>query len=417
MPWSTRPSTRIWRSSSSRSGSILIRSSQTVDDVERQLVEIAEAFGVDDLEVIALPTAMMLESRKTAEVSSRLRSIRGGGLRLDQVGSVDALARRARLGDITPREGLDELEAIRSRRPPHSRIVRALGFGVLATGFSLALQPSLDGVMMSLILGTVVGAFLVLDLPGFSTLAPTLLTFGVSVTIFALSDIYGGENPIRLLIPPLLWFLPGVKITLGTIELAEGAAVSGASRLTSGLMDLLLLSTAIVAAAALIDIPQRDLLDRPAPQAEEWVLLPALLLIALGYRYFSCVERRALPWILLVMTAALAGEVAASTVFTPAVSAFVGAAAMTPIVLAVDRRPQGPRAMVLFLPGIYILVPGATGLINFTEQVGPGFSTGSLVNTMVIVVAIALGVLFSKAGEEAVVGLTAMIRRGRATSI
>lgn len=78
---------------------------------------------------------------------------------------------------------------------------------------------------------------------------------------------------------------------------------------------------------------------------------------------------------------------------------------MTPVVLAIDRRPSGPRAMVLFLPGFYLLVPGATGLIDVTERVAPVFSSNSLVNTMSIVVAIALGVLVAKGGEEAVAGV------------
>jgi hypothetical protein len=57
--------------------------------------------------------------------------------------------------------------------------------------------------------------------------------------------------------------------------------------------------------------------------------------------------------------------------------------------------------MVLFLPGFYLLVPGATGLIDVTESVAPVFSSSSLTNTMSIVVAIALGVLVAKGGEEA----------------
>jgi len=67
--------------------------------------------------------------------------------------------------------------------------------------------------------------------------------------------------------------------------------------------------------------------------------------------------------------------------------------------------------MVLFLPGFYLLVPGASGLIDVTEQVGRGFSSGSLYDTMVIVVAIALGVLVAKCGDEAVKGLAAVRRR------
>jgi hypothetical protein len=162
------------------------------------------------------------------------------------------------------------------------------------------------------------------------------------------------------------------------------------------------LATAIVAAASLIDLPQRDLLDRPAPQLGAWTMIPAVVLIALGYRYFSCATRRSVPWIMLVLSVALAAEQLAGLVVSPAVAAFVAAAVMTPVVLAIDRRPEGPRAMVLFLPGFYLLVPGAAGLIYATESVAPVFSNSSLINTMSIVVAIALGVLVAKGGEEAV---------------
>jgi uncharacterized membrane protein YjjP (DUF1212 family) len=391
-------------------GVSMIKSSQTVDDVEHQLIDIASVMGVDDLEVIALPTAIMLESPASAtddttSVRSRLRSVRGQGFRLDQVQAVDALARRARMGLVDAQQGLDELAEITMRPPPHRRIVRSLGLGVLATGFSLALQPSLVGVLLAFALGTVVGAFVTLELPGFGPVTPTITSFVVSLLVFALYDFYDGQNPIRLLIPPLLIFLPGAKLTLGTIELAEGAIVSGTSRLMSGLIDLLLLATAIVAAASLIDLPETDLLDRPAPQLGAWSLIPAVVLIAFGYRYFSCATRRSVPWILLVLSVALATERLASLAFSPAVSAFVAAAVMTPVVLAIDRRPAGPRAMVLFLPGFYLLVPGATGLIDVTQSVAPVFTSSSLLNTMLIVVAIALGVLVAKGGEEAAVSL------------
>jgi uncharacterized membrane protein YjjP (DUF1212 family) len=381
----------------------LVRSSQTVDDVEAQLVEIGAVNGVDDFDVLALPTAVMLESGASGQLRSRLRSIREPGLRLDQVEAVDDLARRARLGIIRPRDGLVELGEIRERRPPYGRVVRSLGLGVLAAGFSLALQPSTAGLVFAVILGTAVGAFISFDLPGLGPVTPALMSFVVALIVFGLDDLYQGENPIRFLIPPLLIFLPGAKITTGTIELAAGAIVSGTSRLVSGLVDLLLLATTIVAAGALIDVSQRDLLDRPAPELGTWTVIPAVILIALGYHFHSCAQRRTVPWIVLVLTVALTAEMAAAELVSPSMSAFFGAAAMTPVVMAIDRRAQGPRAMVLFLPGFYLLVPGATGLIDVTESVSPGFSARDLTSTMVTVVAIALGVLFATAAVDGVI--------------
>ena len=382
-------------------GADLIRSSQTVDDVEEQLVEIGRVAGVDDFDVMALPTLIMLESGATGQIRSRLRSVREPGLRLDQVEAVDNLARRARLSSIPPVDGLEEIGQIRARRPPYGRLVRSLGLGVLAGGFSLALQPTLTGLVFGLVLGSAVGGFMSLDLPGAQSIAPVLMSFAVAFVVFGLDRLYDGENPIRLLIPPLLIFLPGAKITTGTIEMARGSIVSGSSRMISGLVDLLLLAVAIVAAGSVVGVPQRDLLDRPAPQLGEWVVIPALVLIALGYRLYSCAPRRSIPWIFLVLCVAFAGERFASVVFSPSVAAFFGAVVMTPVVVAIDRRPAGPRAMTLFLPGFYLLVPGATGLIGITESVGPTFSNGNLTATMVVVVAIALGVLFATAAIEA----------------
>ncbi|HYN33352.1 MAG TPA: hypothetical protein VES40_12065 [Ilumatobacteraceae bacterium] len=104
-------------------------------------------------------------------------------------------------------------------------------------------------------------------------------------------------------------------------------------------------------------------------------------------------------------------EMAAAEFVSPSVSAFFGAADVTPVVMAINRRPQGPRSMVLFLPAFYLLVPGATGLIDVTESVSSGVSGGDLTPTMVTVVAIALGVLFATAAVDAVIEMRNAWRR------
>lgn len=384
-------------------GADLIRSGQTADDVERQLINIGRTAGRDGFEVMALPTAIIVESDGAGEMRSRARAVRGAALRLDQVERVDRLARRARLTPVDPQTAMTELEAIRATPPPFPALVRAIGLGVLATGFSLALQPTPSGVVTSVVLGTCVGLILSLRLPTLAPVMPTLVTFAVAVVVLGIADTYGGENPIRYLIPPLVIFLPGATITTGTIELAEGDLVSGSSRLVSGLVSLLLLATAIVAAGNLVNLPGRQLADRPIDQLGAWTIVPALALITIGYHLHLCAPRRTVPWILLVLVVAATGQFAAAHVFTPPVAAFAGAAVMTPVVLAIDHRPVGPRATTLFLPGFYFLVPGASGLIDVTATVSPGILGGGLTATLTTVVAIALGVLIATAAFRSVV--------------
>lgn len=395
-------------------GADLIRSGQTADEVERQLMEIGRTAGHDGFEVLALPTAIIVESDGDSGIRSRLRAVREPPLRLDQVEGVDLIARRARLAAVDPSTAMAELDAIRSIRPRFSALVRALGLGVLATGFSLALQPTPSGIVTSFVLGTFVGLVLSLRLPGLAPIMPTLITFVVAVVLLGFADTYGGENPIRYLIPPLVIFLPGAKLTTGTIELAAGDLVSGSSRLVSGLISLLLLATAIVAAGNLVNIPTRELVDRPVDQLGAWTIVPALVLITIGYHLHLCAPRRTVPWILLVLIVAAAGQFTASLVVTPPVAAFVGAALMTPVVLAIDHRPAGPRATTLFLPGFYFLVPGASGLIDVTATVSPGILGGGLTATLTTVVAIALGVLIATAAFRSVIPLERSSRRSPA---
>ena len=54
-----------------------------------------------------------------------------------------------------------------------------------------------------------------------------------------------------------------LALTTGTMELAAGETVSGSSRLVEGVVNLLLLAFGIVAAAAMVNLPDAKLVDRP----------------------------------------------------------------------------------------------------------------------------------------------------------
>ena len=80
-------------------------------------------------------------------------------------------------------------------------------------------------------------------------------------------------------------------------------------------------------------------------------------------------------------------------------SGFFGALAMTPLALWVETLRNGPPKLVTFLPGFWLLVPGAAGLIGVTELLGVNHELGAqaIVDTLVTVMSIALGVLIGTA--------------------
>ena len=74
------------------------------------------------------------------------------------------------------------------------------------------------------------------------------------------------------------------------------------------------------------------------------------------------------------------------------VSALIGATVMTVVSVVVSRLPTAMPAHASFLPGFWLLVPGALGLIGLTELAGGGGGQ-DVVATIGSIFAIALGVL------------------------
>jgi uncharacterized membrane protein YjjB (DUF3815 family) len=199
--------------------------------------------------------------------------------------------------------------------------------------------------------------------------------------------------------PPLATFLPGGALTIATVELAAGQMVSGASRLVSRLVQLMLLAFGILAASAFLDVPAHVLADNPVDRLGWWAPWLGVVLFAVGnYLHFSS-PARSLPWILVVLLITYAGQVVGAALFGGLLSGFFGALAMTPVVLWIETRRHGPPKLITFLPAFWLLVPGATGLIGVTALLGDsdGFGAEATADTLVTVMSIALGVLIGTA--------------------
>ena len=104
---------------------------------------------------------------------------------------------------------------------------------------------------------------------------------------------------------------------------------------------------------------------------------------------------------------------AGAALFGGLLSGFFGALAMTPLVLWVETLRSGPPKLVTFLPGFWLLVPGAAGLIGITELLGVNQQLGAeaVVDMLVTVMSIALGVLIGTAAYRTTnSGLRALAR-------
>lgn len=189
---------------------------------------------------------------------------------------------------------------------PFGTITRAVGLGVLASGFSLSLQPSAAGALAAFVLGVMVGLLTSARLPGLRATMPVVAAFVVALVVFGLAEWVEPVNPLRALIPPLITLLPGAALTSGMRDLATGQIVSGLSRLIQGIVMLLTLAVGVVSAAALVGVPKSQLLNRPIERLGAWAPWAGLVLITAGTWLFRCALRSSLPFILLVLCVASA---------------------------------------------------------------------------------------------------------------
>ncbi len=376
-------------------GMAMVAAGDAVDLIEESLRRIVAAYGVDGIRILLLPTSLFVQDGSGTEARVEFSAAAPTMLRLDQIDALYRVVKDLEKGSLAPADGLRRLAAVHTLRPTFAWPVRSIGHGVLTAGLMLLLQPTPAGIAAAFVLGLAVGLLKLWNLPTLTLIFPIAAAFLTGVLVFAATQVVHVDNPIRLLVAPLVTFLPGAMLAVGTMELAAGQMVSGASRLVSGIVQLLLLGFGILAAWYLVGAPRTELLDHKVAGLGPWAGWVGVLVFALGvYLHFSA-PLRSLPWILLVLLVAFGAQTVGAALFGGQISGFFGAAAMTPVVLWVETTPAGPPKLVTFLPAFWLLVPGAAGLITLTQIVGPGadVAANAPYDVTVAFISIALGVL------------------------
>lgn len=379
-------------------GEALMDAGASVGHVESALRTVAQANGADDFGVIVLPTALIVSVPDGADVVTEIGAPGRAALRLDQIDDVLDLVREAESGAIGPAEGRRRLIDIRSASAPYSPSLMLVGHICATAGVAALVNATWVEVTLAALLGAVVGAFRLWSRrfsSSHQSFVVLIAATAVSASVFSLSRVVDDLLTFPILVSPLITFLPGGLLTIAVLELATGQIVSGASRLASGGLQLVLLALGIVAGSQLVGVPARELANGNGETVA--VLTPwiGVAMFGIGVVWFYGARSSARLWILLVMYVAYAGQVLGGLFFGSALSAFFGALSMTPVAVLAARRPNAPSPLVTFLPGFWVLVPGALGLDGVTRLFGAGGgdTTEVFVTTATSMVGVSMGIL------------------------
>jgi uncharacterized membrane protein YjjP (DUF1212 family) len=371
-------------------GIALLEVEQPTQLVVGRLIKIGANYTRHKVRVVALPTALVIQVGSVGyevEVSNRAT------IQLDLAGRIDDLADLASVGAITPADAIIAVAAARTMKPRFGAIVTIIGYAVTTVGFGMVINPTWAALPAYLFLGLVVGGVVLLGRP-FPSLNPILPTLSAAlVTMLATWFVADAANDglLRVISPPLVAMLPGMSITIGSMELASSEIVAGASRLIYGVTQLMLL---VFGVALGMHVAGRVEPQDPSPQMGSWALYAAIVVVALGLYVYLSAPPGSLLWLMAAIGVALVGQQVGSLALPASYSGAVGASLVVPFAMLASRLKTSPPAIVLMLAAFWALVPGALSFVSLSEAATGGPATVTTLGTTVAAVfSIALGTL------------------------
>jgi uncharacterized membrane protein YjjP (DUF1212 family) len=383
-----------------RLGQALLASGEQTASVELVLRRIASAYGVRRSRVVAFPTAIFISVHEGAEERTTLAEGPSQSLRLDQIADVYTLGDAAQRGDLPPSDGLKQLTEILRKSPRFGPLGGIVGHAILSVGVGMVLMSTPANLVAAGVLGAIVGIVKAFNRNRAVLAVPMPVVAAALVSSLTYLAIQKGlpVDPLHVLVPPLVTFLPGAMLTLGMVELAYGDMVSGSSRLVTGFIQLVLLVFGLAAGAMLVGYQPENLLD----VAEEVVAAPDLawlpwagvIVFGTGVYFHFSAPRKSWPWMMLVLLTAFATQQLAAVHFGRMASGFFGMLVATPLGYLIHLRFKGPPAVVTFLPTFWLLVPGALGLLSVKQMLSDrAAGLDGMITTVFVFASVALGTL------------------------
>jgi uncharacterized membrane protein YjjP (DUF1212 family) len=368
----------------------LLKAGGSTGLIENALEQVARAKGIP-CKATAQPNAVWIE------LDGRVTLVKGFPelLSFDAQDRLETILDQVIEGRLAPEAGRQELAVAMEAPPRYPTWVRVLGYALFSAGLGVLEQRTLRQLIVCFATGVIVG-ILVMAIEGrrawtmvmpllASALVSTLVLFGTKFGYFT--------GPVLLLFPSLIGFLPGDILTVGMMELVTDRMVAGATRLTYGLVRLLLLIAGTLIALDLTNVPNEQLfVAEPGQLLGAWATPFAVALFGGGMALWLGMRPASIPrallvlffgWIVQHLVHPWGGEVLAS---------FAGALAIARASFLRGGQGKGLSTMALSLPAFFVLVPGDLGFWGLAQILGgqkQGFA--QIGKMLMLVTAVAMG--------------------------
>lgn len=360
--------------------------------VTARLHKVAQAYTTADVRVVSLPTVLVIQvgtAHVEVDIAKRWTT------QLDVADRVDHIARLAEAGAISPRDAVAALAQARDVPPRFNAAVTVIGYVITTLGFGMVINPTWASLPGHAFLGLVVGIIVIAaqQFPSLSAIVPSLAAGAVTVLATWFIADAANDGLFRVIAPALVAILPGLALTVGSMELADSSIIAGASRLIYGLVQLMLLVFGVAIGMA---IAGRVAPQPLSPQLGPWAFYASILVIGVGLYIYLSAPMGSLLWLTGAVGVALIGQRVGELFLTSSHAGALGAALVLPFAVLASRLKTAPTTMVMVLAAFWALVPGALSFESLSEAATSGHADlNTMASTVGAIFSIALGTLVS----------------------
>lgn len=380
-----------------RLGAAMNAAGEPVYSVQHTLSRIAAAYGVTKARINAYPTSLFVTLGRGESATLELTTPLSSVPRLDQISALHELIAEAEAGEIAPADGLERINHIRDMPDRFGPYASIAGYSVLTVGLCLILHPAWKDVAVAAAFGALVGVLrhVTRHLPTLQVLLPVIAAFCIAGSTALLVKHNWADPGLRSMIASLVVFLPGAALTTAILELTAGDMVAGASRLVWAGLQLVLLSFGIIAGIEASGVAAQSAFSSHSQLLGDWAAWLGVLIFAVGVIVSHQVPPRASWALVVVLYSAWIGQVIGNHLIGGYASGLIGAIVMTPVATIVARFKSALPVYAMFLPGFWLLVPGALSLIGLTAVASNTNVTDAsdFLTAAGSIVAVAVGVL------------------------
>lgn len=368
----------------------------SADRIEKALFLVSEKLNVE-ANFFSLPTGIFANFNLPGEdeYTSMVR-MDPGTINLEKLYLADRTVDFVLDEKVTISEGCRILTDIFTKKPLYGDLAVNISLFFLAFGIAIFLKGNLYDAICSGIFGLFCGFFTSsVKVESVDTITDALLAFGVSFAAFGCEQMGLHVTPSIIILASLIYFLPGLSLTMSIHEISSQNLTSGTARLTGALIILLKISFGSFMGAEVAKgvFPATFSIPEP-PMGSIWQW-PAIVLVALSFVVIFQARIKDAFWIVMAGLISFSVSSFLGAKFG-AVAGAVGCGVMLGAGSNLFARVLKRPAMIVLMPAITLLVPGSIGYkgLNFlfTQNAVDGINT--LFHTITIGVGLVAGAYF-----------------------